>query len=64
MLYTASPFLEEYVLVPTPQQKGLLFCLEERALPASLMSGNAVDVPRCSFSSFDQSIIMETTRIC
>ena len=63
MLYAASLFLEEYVLVPTRQQKGLLFRLEERALSASLASGNAMDVPWWSFSSVDQSIIMEATRI-
>ena len=40
MLYAASLFLEEYALVPTRQQKGLLFRLEERALPASLTNGN------------------------
>jgi hypothetical protein len=64
ILYAASLFLEEYVLVPTRQQKGLLFRLEERALPASLTGGNAMDVPWWSFSSVGQPIIMETTHIC
>ena len=62
-LYAASLFPEKYVLVPTRQQKGLQFRLEERVLSASLTSGNATDVSWRGFSSVDQSAIRDHPRL-